>query len=101
MYKNVTEILVEQKLEILWKNEDCCKCRRCHDDVMAYSLNRLPTQYVSTSKGELFNRATALSRQSDIEVISVITRGIELVAQQPRHSIKEKANGYDIFKEQD
>lgn len=99
MYRNVTEIIVEQKLDQLWRSSKCCKCRRCHDDIVAYALNHLPTQYVSTSKGELFNKASSLSIQYDVEVVKAVTIAMKIVEDHPRHPIQESANGYEIFKE--
>ena len=99
MYRNATEILVEQKLEALWKNFDCCKCKRCHDDIMAYALNRLPTRYISTSTGELYNKAASLSVEYDVEVVKVLTMAMQVVQEHPRHPIKKSVNGYDVFKE--
>lgn len=99
MYRNATEIIVEQKLESLWKDSNCCKCRRCHDDIMAYALNRLPVQYVSTSKGELYNKASSLSLEYDVEVTKMITIAMGIVQEHPRHPVKISMDGYDVFKE--
>lgn len=102
MYKNITEILVEQKLAALWKNYDGCTCVRCHDDIMCYALNRLPSKYVSTTKGELYHKAATLSIERDVEVTMIVTMAMEVVGKQPRHSSKKNINGsYDVFEEQD
>lgn len=102
MYKNATEILVEQRLEGLWKNYKGCKCTRCHDDIMTYALNRLPAQYVSTSKGELYNKASALSIEHDVEITKILTMAMNIVEKDPRHSVKQSVNGsYDVFQEKD
>lgn len=99
MYRNATEILVEQKLENMWKNYDGCKCKRCHDDIMAYALNRLPVHYISTSKGELYNKAASLSLEFDLEVVKVLAQAMQLVASNPRHPIRKSEDGYDVYKE--
>lgn len=102
MYKNVMEVILEQKLSVLWKDYKGCKCTRCHDDIMTYALNRLPTQYVSTPKGELFNKAASLSLSHDVDVIKILAKAMQVVEQQPRHSLKENVNGsYDVFVETD
>lgn len=93
MFRNVTEILVEQKLASLWKNYNGCKCARCYDDIMSYALNRLSAQYVSTSKGELFNKATCLSVEHEVEITKVLTLAITLVETQPRHLVKQPNEG--------
>lgn len=100
MYKNATEILVEQRLDSLWKNYNGCKCARCHDDIMCYALNRFPAQYVSTSKGELYNKAASLSIEHDVEITKILTMAMNLVESQPRHAVKQTVNGsYNLFQE--
>lgn len=101
MYRNAMEIFVEQKLEQMWKNTNSCHCRRCHDDIMAYALNHLPTKYVSTSKGELYNRAAALSIDHGVVIIKALTEAMKLVEEHPRHPVKESHNGYQVFRERD
>lgn len=102
MYKNVTEILVEQKLATLWKDSDCCKCSKCHDDIMSYVLNRLPAKYVSTSRGELFNKASSLSIEYEVEIIKTVTMAMAIVEKYPRHTARKNVNGiYDVFQEKE
>lgn len=102
MYKNVTEILVEQKLASLWRYSDCCKCSKCHDDIMSYALNRLPAKYVSTSRGELFNKASSLSLEYEVEIIKTVTMAMAIVEKYPRHTARKNVNGvYDVFQEKD
>lgn len=102
MYKNATEIIVEQRLESLWKNYKGCKCARCHDDIMTYALNRLPAQYVSTSKGELYNKAMSLSVEHDIEITKILTMAMNIVEPQPRHSVIQTVNNsYNVFQEKE
>lgn len=85
MLKNITEILVEQRLDQLWEKKDCCKCERCREDVLAYALSRLPAQYVSTRSGELYAKTKVFSQQYGVEILSELVRAIEIVAEQPRH----------------
>lgn len=102
MYKNVTEIIIEQKLEALLKNSDCCKCSRCRDDIMCYALNRMKPKYVSTTVGELFNKASSLAIEQEVEVTKVITMAIQVVEENPRHANMKTVNGsYHIFEEQE
>lgn len=102
MYKNVTEILVEQRLESLWKSYNGCKCARCHDDIMCYALNRLRSHYVSTSKGELYNKASSLSIEHDVEITKVLTMAMNLVETEPRHAVKKTVDGsIHLFQEKD
>lgn len=85
MYKNVTELAVEQKLEELWRDYDCCKCEQCHDDIMAYALNHIKTKYVSSTEGTLYSKAAILIKDYEVEIITAVTKAILQVQSNPRH----------------
>lgn len=85
MLKNITEMLVEQKLDELLQNEDCCKCNKCKDDMIAYALNQLNSHYVSTDMGHLITKAKVLSIEYDVEIVTALTKAIGVVSQNPRH----------------
>ena len=53
MYRNVTEDLVEDKVEELWKNHTACTCERRRENVIVLSLNNLPPQYILSNSGVL------------------------------------------------
>lgn len=88
--KNITEIIVTQKLDSLWKNKDYqgCRCDKCREDIIAYALNNLPPKYVSTSEGEVFARTQALTSEYDFTVLRVVAMGMKLVAEHPHHADK-------------
>lgn len=85
MLKNITEILANQKLEVLLKDNDCCKCDKCKEDMLAYALNKLPPSYVSTDEGELFSKAKALSVDYDFDILKELVIAMNLVRGNPRH----------------
>lgn len=85
MFKNITELLVEAKLDSMLEKSDCCKCEKCRDDIMAYALNRLPPKYISTEEGELFAKVSTLSEKYNFDVIKAIAMAIEVVSNHPRH----------------
>ena len=85
MLKNITEVLVRQKLDKMIEHEDCCKCQKCQEDIIAYALNRLPTKYVSTDDGELFARAGSLSSKYEFEIVRQLAIAMNLVKNNPRH----------------
>ena len=41
---NVMESIVEEKLDTQLKEENCCKCERCLEDMKAMALNQLPSK---------------------------------------------------------
>lgn len=84
-YKNVMELLVEEKYEKIKDDLDCCTCAQCRNDVLAYALNQLPSKYVVTPKGEAYSKTFALSVQHDTDIIAALTAGANLVREHPRH----------------
>lgn len=44
---NVTEILVNQELDAIRRDEGACPCDECRANALAIALNSLPTRYVS------------------------------------------------------
>lgn len=89
---NVMEQVVEEKLENLLKERDCCKCERCIEDMKAMALNRLPAKYVSTYNGELFSKLDSTIRQNSVDINVAITNAIDIVSARPSHEVK-KENG--------
>ncbi len=84
-YRNVMEMLVDQKLDEMWDTLDCCKCDRCRMDIIAYALNQLPPKYVVTKEGELYARLCELNNEHEIEVLIALTKAIKTVKDKPKH----------------
>lgn len=87
---NVMETIVDEKLELMLQEEDCCKCERCLEDMKGIALNQLPSKYVSTHNGELFSKLNALMRQNSIDINVAVSYAIKMVSERPSHSIDEK-----------
>lgn len=84
--QNVMEEIVNNKILEVIKDRDCCKCEQCLDDIRALALNKLPSKYVSTNKGELFSKLAALKEhQGIIDLNIAVTSAIESVSAHPRH----------------
>lgn len=82
---NYMEVCVENVLNNILKNYDTCKCDRCRADIMAIALNNLPTKYVVTPKGEKFAKLILLENQFDVDIITEVTKAIEIVKNNMRH----------------
>lgn len=81
---NITEeIVLETLAEMLAREEfdDICKDEECLLDMATYALNRLPAKYVATSKGEVFSKTEELEQQHLVDLVSVVTRAIKVVAE--------------------
>lgn len=87
---NVMESIVDEKLAQMLKEESCCKCERCLEDMKAMSLNQLPAKYVSTHNGELFSKLNSLMRQNSIDINVAVSYAIKTVSERPSHDIKDK-----------
>ena len=89
--KNYTEDLVYNNLDdIMKKNSSKCFCERCKADIIAISLNNLPTKYVATEKGVCYAKLSSYETQSLIDVVTAITNAIKIVEKNPRHTINEQ-----------
>lgn len=89
---NIMEEIVNNKILEVLKDRDCCKCEKCLDDIRALALNKLPSKYVSTDKGELFSRLAALKEhQGRIDLNIAVESAIEFVSSHPRHDNARKA----------
>ncbi len=82
---NVMEMTVKEKLEEILKNENCCKCERCIEDMTALALNKLPTKYVSTHNGKLFSKLNSLVRQNGVDINIAVAEAISCVSKHPSH----------------
>jgi len=88
---NVMEILVDETIEeILRSNKDICDCARCRLDLAAVALNKLPTNYVVTTEGEVLKRTNSLKQQFKVDIIRALTEALKVVSKHPHHP-KENA----------
>lgn len=86
MLINMTEYIVREKLDkLLTDFPEICQCEKCKDDMLAIILNQLPSQYVSTHKGELFKRIQASGMQNGVDIDIISLRAIQLVSASPQH----------------
>ena len=88
---NVMESIVDEKLELMLRDEHCCKCERCIEDMKAMSLNQLPSKYVSTHNGELFSKLSSLMRQNTIDINVAVSYAIKVVSEKPSHDVPHDA----------
>lgn len=64
---------------------DCCTCKRCMSDLVAYTLNRLPPKYVGTRPGEAYEGMAELAAKYDEDIRTAVLLGAKLVKAYPRH----------------
>ncbi len=83
--KNYMEVCVEDQIEAVLKQINCCSCENCQLDITAIALNSLPPKYVVTRKGQFYTKLSGLQQQFDVDVIAAITKAAEIVSRSPRH----------------
>lgn len=77
------KLLVDKVLEEM---DDVCKCEQCKLDIAAIVLNHLKPKYVVTEKGYVFSKTNSLNPQFNTDIITEITKAIEIVKNNPRHN---------------
>ncbi|MCM1298617.1 MAG: late competence development ComFB family protein [Firmicutes bacterium] len=88
---NVMEELVNNKIQEMLPDTDCCTCENCLDDARALALNKLAPKYVSTTKGELFSKLNSeKEKQYTIDLNIAVLSALEFVSNHPRHDKSEK-----------
>lgn len=83
--KNYMEQLVELMVDSIIRDIEVCKCKQCRADIMAIALNNLPTKYVVTKEGEAYSKTDILIQQFEIDIITAVTKAVEVVKKSPRH----------------
>ena len=87
---NVMEQMVDEKLSELLQDSNCCKCKKCIDDMRAIALNKLQPKYASTEAGALYIRvATSMESQSNMDINMAVYNAIEIVSAHPHHDAPE------------
>ena len=71
--------------EILGSMKDACKCNVCRYDIAAIALNNLKPKYAVTEEGYLYVKVENTKQQSHSDIITEITKAIEIVSKNPRH----------------
>lgn len=87
--KNFMETLVWEYINEMLPNFDVCSCERCRADVAAIALNKLPTLYFVSRKGEVYSKLTTWEQQVKADVVSTIVQAAKKVSTRPRHAEAE------------
>ena len=86
MLKNYMEDTVDAFLpRLIAKYSDICTCDRCVEDIKAIALNNLKPAYYVSHEGLLYSKIDEMTTQYKADLISELTRAIEIVSQNPRH----------------
>ena len=82
---NIMEKIVDMKLEKYMPDSGACDCEVCVADIKCLALNKLPSKYVNTPKGELFSRVDQIMlRQNSVDLDFAVIQAIDTVKESPR-----------------
>jgi competence protein ComFB len=80
----VENLVIEEYDKVVATVEDFCGCEMCREDVLVYTLNRLPPQYVAQPTGEVLARVSAQADQSRADISVMLLDGMRKVKAAPR-----------------
>jgi len=85
--KNYMEDIAARNIdEQLGRRSDVCKCERCRFDILAYTLNNLPSKYVVSDKGHIYTKLQEMETQFNADVTRVAYKAIEIIGKNKRHA---------------
>ncbi|WP_257391721.1 late competence development ComFB family protein [Mesobacillus jeotgali] len=87
-YVNVMEEVVSTLVNVLMMSPDYqtfCNCQKCRDDIIAISLNTLPSHYVTTEDGRKMVFEQLNTQENRTWINKRIISAIHLVGKYPKH----------------
>lgn len=87
-YVNVMEEVVSTLVNVLMMSPDYqtfCNCHKCRNDIIAISLNTLPSHYVTTEDGRKMVYEQLNTQENRTWINKRIISAIHLVGKYPKH----------------
>ncbi len=87
-YTNVMEEVVSTLVNVLMMSPDYqtfCNCQKCRHDIIAISLNTLPSHYVTTEDGRKMVYEQLNTKENRAWINKRIISAIHLVGKYPKH----------------
>lgn len=87
-YVNVMEEVVSTLVNVLMMSPDYqtfCNCQKCRNDIIAISLNTLPSHYVTTEDGRKVVFEQLNTQENRAWINKRIISAIHLVGKYPKH----------------
>ena len=86
MMINLMEYLVDQRVDDVLAKFNCCNCKKCRQDVIALTLNKLPPKYLVIDK----NQPPDFSQHKAVaEILTALIQSVLTVRANPRHDEAE------------
>ena len=83
---NVMQVLVEEKAPKYVQMFGLCTCKRCMEDVKAYTLNHLPPKYVVLEPNDRVPRLTVYEGKFSSDITAQLLQACKAVHETPHHS---------------
>ena len=84
-YINVMQVLVEEKAPKYVQMFGLCTCKRCMEDVKAYTLNHLPPKYVVLEPNDRVPRLTVYEGKFSSDITAQLLQACKAVHETPHH----------------
>ncbi|MBU4305685.1 MAG: late competence development ComFB family protein, partial [Candidatus Omnitrophica bacterium] len=99
---NIMEDIVKNYLdEILSMRFDVCTCDICRQNILAYTLSRVPAQYVTTEIGAMHTLIEQIKVEHSSKILRELIVAIQLVKDNPRHEkIEDDNQAYQLLLKQ-
>lgn len=89
MVKNYMEVLMDELLIDIVREQGAsafgCTCENCMECIKAIALNNLQPLYINCKEGEDLDKYQGMLPQSPAEIMSELSKAIEIVRNKPRH----------------
>jgi len=82
---NIAEILARERIALVMERMKVCTCRTCFNDVLALTLNSLPTKYVATGSGKQYLQRNEYKERYETDILAALTKACVRVKASPRH----------------
>lgn len=86
---NITQALVEAKVDKYIKLFGLCDCPRCRIDVIALALTNLPPKYVVAREHEMVPLLSVYEGKYNAAIVSQVMNACKMVMESPRHDRAE------------
>lgn len=83
---NIMELVVDEQFPVVMqKFPGACCCKQCLSDIKTMALNGLKPHYVSSERGNLFERINTSDMIIKVDVLRAMTEAAEKVTSHPHH----------------
>ena len=100
--RNIMEDIVAKYLdEMLAMRFDICTCDICKQDMIAFTLTRLPPKYVTTDSGAIHTIIEQVRVEQSSQILKELVAAIQTIGSNPRHEEQQdREQAYHLLMKQ-